>query len=176
MSQTRWLLVMAVGAALVGLTWAAETAGKTQLPEAVAKAFKAEFPKGEIVKADEEKENGVTVYDIEFKEGTVERECDITADGTIMTVAIAVEAKQVPEAAMKAIKKEAGEATIGKISKTEIRAEAKDGKVTKLDKPKITYEAEVKKGDQTGELAVDEQGNVVEALKWEKSAETKPAK
>jgi uncharacterized membrane protein YkoI len=172
MSRTRLLLaglVVLIGSGLVGCTMSVkEPLSKPALLEAVEKAFKAEFPKGDIVKAEEEEENGVTVYDIEFKEGGVHREADIAADGTILKVAIEVEAKQVPEAAMKGIQKAAEGATIAKIEKEEARYETKDGKIIKLDKPKLTFEVELKKGDQTGELVVDEKGTVVEAPKWEK--------
>jgi uncharacterized membrane protein YkoI len=180
MSKTSWLaagLAAVVAVVILGPAWAAPGAAdkpvpatKPALPEAVAKAFRAEFPKGEIVKAEEEKENGVTVYDIEFTEAGVHREADIAADGTILEVSIAVEAKQVPEAALKAIQKAAETAAVLKIEKAEIRCETKDGKVVKLDKVKTNFEAELKKGDQIGEITVDEQGNVVEALKWEAAA------
>jgi len=38
-------------------------------------------------------ENGVTVYDLEFKDGPVEKETDIAADGTMLEYTVVVEAK-----------------------------------------------------------------------------------
>jgi urate oxidase len=84
-----------------------------------------------------------------------------------------VDAKQVPEAAMKGIVKAAEGATIKQLAKIEIRCETKDGKIVKLDKAKLNFEAELTKGDQTGEVTVDDQGNIVEAVKWEKKQEEK---
>ena len=80
---------------------------KVELPAAVATAFKDAFPKGEIEKVGVDQENGVTVYDIEFKNGAAEQEMDIAADGTILEVTLVVDAKAVPADAMKAIEKAA---------------------------------------------------------------------
>jgi uncharacterized membrane protein YkoI len=184
MSRTQWVVLgvaVVMGIAMVGSAIAAgeatskpsaaPAASKPTLPEAVAKAFKAEFPKGEIAKADEEKENGITVYDIEFKEGGLARETDIAADGTILTVAVVVDPNQVPQAAMKAIKAAAEGGAVKQVEKTEIRCEAKDGKITRLDKPKTEYEAAMTKGDLSAEVVVDDKGAVVEAPKWAKPGE-----
>jgi uncharacterized membrane protein YkoI len=177
MTKASWLMLCAAflaGTVAIGSAMAADEAKtKPTLPDAVAKAFKTEFPKGEIVKADEEKENGITVYDIEFKEGGVARETDIAADGTILEAATVVDAKAVPAAVLKAITAAAEGGTVGKIEKIEIRCEAKDGKITKLEKAKTTFEAALKKGDQTGEVVVDEKGAVVEAPTWVKEGTKK---
>ena len=42
-----------------------------KLPDPVTKTFQATFPKAQITKLDAEEENGVTVYDIEFKDGAI---------------------------------------------------------------------------------------------------------
>ncbi len=169
MSRVRWMMLgvaAIVAMATIGSARAAVETAKVALPEAVEKAFRAEFPKAEIVKLDKEVENGVTVYDIEFKDGDVARETDIAADGTILEASITIDLKAVPKAVMKGIEKAAEGATVKRVEKIEIRCEAEDGKITKLDKPKINYEAELTKGDKTGEVTVDDKGNVVEAAKY----------
>lgn len=73
--------------------FAGEQTAATRLPDAVTKTFKKMFPKGEIAKLDVEQENGVTVYDIEFKDGRIDKETDIAADGTMLEFTIVVDAE-----------------------------------------------------------------------------------
>ena len=98
------------------------------------------------------------VYDIEFKNGAVEQETDITADGTILEVTLVVEAKAVPPAAMKAIEKAAAGGKIGRIENIDIRYETKDGKAVKLATPVTHFAAEITKGDETSEIVVTPDG------------------
>ncbi|MCX5683650.1 MAG: hypothetical protein NT049_08200 [Planctomycetota bacterium] len=134
---------------------------KVELPPAAAKAFKDAFPKGEIEKLEAEEENGVMVYDIEFKNGAVEQEMDITADGTILEITLVVDAKAVPAAAMKAIEKAAEGGKITRIENIDIRYETKDGKAIKLAKPVTHFAAEFTKGDKSAEVVVTPDGTPV---------------
>jgi uncharacterized membrane protein YkoI len=140
---------------------------EVKLPEAVMKTFKAKFPKAEIQKTEVEEENGVTVYDIEFKDGDTEKETDITADGIMLEFTIVIEAKAVPAAAMKAIEKAAEGAKMKRIERIEISYETKDGKVIKLEKPVTHYAVEMTKGKQSAEIVVTPEGAVVEKPTWE---------
>jgi len=137
----------------------------TSLPDPVAKTFKTMFPKGEITKVDVDAENGVTVYDLEFKDGPTEKEMDITADGTMLEFTIVVNAKDVPAAAMKTVLDAAQGATIKRIEYIEIGYETKDGKVIKLSKSVIHYAVEIAKGDQSTEIVVGSDGAVLEPAK-----------
>jgi len=171
MNMTHWLNRSLV--VLVALTLGASTAlaqkkeTEVKLPDAVMKTFKAKFPKAEIQKTEVEEENGVTVYDIEFKEGDVEKETDITADGIMLEFTIVIEAKAVPAAAMKTIEKHAEGAKMKRIERVEISYETKDGKVIKLEKPVTHYAVEMTRGKQTAEVVVTPQGAIVEEPKWE---------
>jgi hypothetical protein len=136
------------------------------LPDLVAKTFRATFPKGEIAKVDVEEEDGVTVYDLEFKEGKTEKETDITTDGTMLEFTVVVRAKDVPPAAMKTVRKAAEGAKIQRIERVEIRYETQDGKAVKLAKPITHYAVEIAKGDESTEIVVDPDGIVVEPAKW----------
>ena len=147
-----------------------------KLPDVVTKTFKKTFPKGEIFKLDVEEENGVTVYDIEFKDGAIEKETDITADGTMLEFTVVVEAKAVPKAAMKVIQKAAEGATIKRIEHIEMSHETKDGKTIKLSKPVTHYAVGIAKGDQTAEIVVAPDGTVVEPATWGGAGEAKPEK
>lgn len=179
MSKTQWLLLCVVvlaGAALAGSAlYAAEESAGAKLPDAVAKAFKAEFPKGEIASAVADKKEGVDAYDIQFKEGGLERETNIATDGTLLTVAALVDDKQVPDAALKAIQAAAAGGKIRQIAKIEIRCDCKGGKITKLAKAKVHFEADLTKKDQAAMIVVDDKGNVVVAPNWAVPKDETPA-
>ena len=137
-----------------------------KLPGPVTKTFKRAFPKGEIFRVDVEVENGVTVYDLEFKDGGIEKETDITADGTMLEFTVVVDAKAVPKAAMNAVRKAAQGATIQRIEHVEIAYETKDGKAIKLPKPITRNAVAVATGEKTAEVVVAPDGGVVEPAKW----------
>jgi hypothetical protein len=157
----------------------AATVSEMKLPERVRKTFVDRFPNATISKADAEKEGGVEVWDIEFRDGRTQKETDIAADGTMLEYTVYVPKKSIPKAALKPMEAAVKEkdAKMGHIEKIELSYETKDGKIIKLDKPKTTYAVEMTKDDQTAEIVVDEKGKVVEEPKWEapKTAAKKPA-
>jgi hypothetical protein len=152
--------------AIVPCAARAQAAKDVKLPDVVKKTFDAAFPKAEIQQIAAEEEGGVMVYDIEFKEGSVENETDIAADGTMLEVTIVIEAKGVPAAAMKPIQAAAVGATMKRIEEIKITHETKDGKVIKLAKTVTHYAVELVKGDQTAEIVVDVDGKVLEEPKF----------
>jgi hypothetical protein len=131
------------------------------LPEAVTKTFKAAFPKSEITKLDVDVENGVTVYDIEFKDGALEKETDIAADGTMLEFTIVVALKEVPAPARKALRTAAQGGKIERIERIEISYETRDGKAIKLDKAVTHYAVEFVKDGKTSEVVVTPEGTRV---------------
>jgi hypothetical protein len=146
---------------------------KVELPAAVEKAVKDNVPGAEIEIMTVEKEAGIALYDIEFKAG--KGEIEVAEDGTVMDVATIIAMKDVPKAAADAIQKAAEGGTIKQLERSEVRAEIKKegekGTIVKLASPKYVYEAEIVKGNQTGEIQVDPDGKIVEALKWSTSGE-----
>jgi len=181
MSKTRWLMLgvaALVGLALVGSAVYGEKAeagkadvkekgeakdkAKVELPAAAAAAIAAAFPNAAIEKVKAEDENGVKTFAVKL-----ETEVEVAADGQIVSVSREVALKDVPEAVVKAIRTATAEAEIKEVVREEVRAEAKDGKLVKLDKAKIVFEAELKKGDQEGSIEVAADGTVVEPLKWQ---------
>ena len=146
---------------------------KVELPAAVVKAIKDNVPDAEIDIMDVEKEVGIALYDIEFKAG--KGEIEVAEDGTVMDITTIIALKDVPKAAAEAIQKAAEGATIKQLEKSEVRAEIKKegekGTIVKLASPKYVYEAEIVKGNQTGEIQVDPNGKIVEALKWNTTGE-----
>jgi len=143
----------------------------TALPDSVTKTFKATFPKAEIMKVDVDVENGVAVYDLEFKDGATEKETDITADGSMLEFTIVVEAEDVPAAAMKTVRRAAEGAAIGRIEYIEISYEIKDGRIVKLPETLINYAVEITRDGKTTEIVVNTDGTVVEPARWDDAGE-----
>lgn len=160
------LVVLLVLVLQLGGSVAKEPTGSGALPGPVADVLEREFPGSEIRQVDAEKEGGVQVYDVEFRQGGIERECDIAADGTILETSAVVEAGTVPEVVLTAFKAAAAGGTVGKIAKAEIRFQAKGGKLAPLDPPKHEYEAEIERDGRHGEITVASDGTVVEGPKW----------
>jgi len=127
----------------------------------VAKTFKATYPKAEISKVDVDTENGIAIYDFEFKDGTTEKETDIAADGTMLEYTIVVNAGDVPAAAMKTINKGAEGATIKRIEYIVISYKIENGKAIKLPKSVIHYAVEMTKAGKTTEFVVTPDGALV---------------
>ena len=138
----------------------------SQLPPAIVEAIKTNCSGCSIDKATREVENGVTIYDIEFKRG--QGEIALTGDGSVVDRETVVLLKDVPAAALDAIRKGASGAKIKQIAKSEIRAELKDGQIIRLASPRYVYEAELEKGGQAAEIEVSSEGQVIEAPVWTK--------
>jgi hypothetical protein len=169
MTHARWLVL-----ALFGLAFAlSPVAGLAQekdleakLPAPVKKTFRDKFPRAQIEKLDVEEEGGVTVYDLEFRDGTTEKETDITADGTMLEFTVVIGAKDVPAAAMKPIREAAEGAKMKRIERIEISYETRRGKTIKLPKPVTRYAVEMTKGARTAEIVVAPDGTVIEPARW----------
>ena len=136
------------------------------LPERVEKTFKAKFPQAEVTKLDVEKENGVTVYDFEFRDSASEKETDIAADGTMLEITLVIDATAVPPAAMNTIRSASKGAQVKRIEQIEVRYRTHDGKLTKLPKPITQYAVEMMRGDRKAEIVVAPDGSLLEPANW----------
>lgn len=144
-------------------------AAKVEIPDAVSAAYKPHFPDAEIAMVEVEEKGDFTLFDIEFKDD--KGEIEITSDGTIIDIATVITEGDLPPLAAVAIRKAAEGATVKRLERSEVHSEITeaDGEFTlvTLESFRYVYEAEIVKGDQTGEIEVDAEGNVVEPLKWE---------
>lgn len=138
----------------------------SQLPAAVAQALKTNCPNCVIDKATRELENGVMIYDFEFKSG--QGEMDVTPDGLVVSRETVVQIDDLPAPARDAIRKGAASGRVAQVLKEEVRAELKDGKVLKLGTPKYFYEADLVKDDKVAEIVVSPEGQVIEAPVWKR--------
>ncbi|HSE34234.1 MAG TPA: hypothetical protein VLA93_21850 [Pyrinomonadaceae bacterium] len=138
----------------------------SQLPEAVAASIQANCAGCSIAKSTREKENGVTIYDIEFKGG--QGEIAIAADGSVIDRETVVSLSDVPVAALDVIRKSASGGKIKQVAKGEVRAELRNGQIIKLASPRYFFEAELEKGNQVGEIEVTPEGQITEGPEWRK--------
>jgi hypothetical protein len=150
----------------VAIVALAATAGagspdRKDLPRAVAQAIDENFPGAEIHKLTREKENGVAIYDIEFKANR--GEMDLLEDGTVLDIATMVELKDVPEPAATIIQEAARGTRIKQLEKSEVRVRIeKTGTLSRLSPPACEYEAELAKG---GEVEVAADGRIIKGPK-----------
>jgi hypothetical protein len=161
--------------ACLALVFAAGSVGSTpvppdQMPEPVANTFKTLFPNGTIQKLDSEMEEGVMVFDFEFKAGEREKEADIAGDGTMMESTLVITAQDIPAPAMKTIKKVAGKDKLGRMEWLETFYKPEGGKLVKLAKSEIHYACELRRGEQVAEVFVTPQGKVTESPDWKAAA------
>jgi len=156
-------LICVVAMLVAAVASAQGTKQDAPIPAAVRQAIQANKPGAEIDKLEIEKENGIKLYDIEFKAG--QGEIEVTEDGTVMDVTTIVDVKDVPEAAAAAIKTAAKGQAIKQFERSEVHAEiVKEGstwRISKLSTPKLVYEAEL----ANGEVEVTPDGKVIKAGK-----------
>ncbi len=171
MKSSQLLLILAAALVLIPATSArAQEDGNevrikvSQLPGAVVQSIKTNCPTCVIDKASREVENGVTVYDIEFKRG--QGEIALTEDGFVVDRETVAKPSEIPAPALAAIRSAGGK--IRQIVKDQVYAELKDGNVIKLDAPKYLYEADLVKGNQVAEIVASAEGQIVEAPRWRK--------
>ena len=164
--------------AVTAVAWAKQEKAKeekidvSQLPASVKQALETACPNCKIGKATREVENGVTIYDFEFKGG--QGEMDVTEDGFVASREMVVQTSDIPPAAMAAIRQGAAGGKIKLVLREEVRAELKEGQVIKLDTPKHLYEADLRKGHQVAEIVVSAEGQVVEAPQWRRRGTREP--
>ena len=121
---------------------------RKDVPKAVLAAFEKSYSKATVKGYSRESEEGKTVYEIESKEGTINRDILYAADGTLISVEETLPYAQLPDAVRNTIAKEYSKA---KVSKCE-----------KLIKGSTTeFELHLKSGKKNIEVLLDAGGKVV---------------
>lgn len=139
----------------------------------ITKTLKATFPEVVINGMAQETEDGLTFFAVDMTSKGNKIDADVTADGTLVGTEEAIELKDMPKPAAKALKK----ATKGmKVSfekaTTYAEADKKDTtgtKAVKLTEPKVAYDADVEKDGKKGEYAADADGKIIESPNWAKT-------
>ena len=146
----------AAGVAAGLLLWASTAAAKEEeipldkLPKPVVDAVRARFPHAELVEAAKETEDDETIYEVALKHKGKSYDVSLTPEGKITEIERAIEFKELPKPAAKAIE--------GKYPKATVKMTEE---VTKDDK--VTYEALIVTTDKkTLEVVFDPQGKFIE--------------
>jgi uncharacterized membrane protein YkoI len=128
----------------------------SDLPEKVLTAVKQKFPGAEITGAEQETENGKTIYEVAVKHQGQKIEAEFTPDGEFLEMDTMIDVKELPKAVAGALKQKYPNATLKGAEK-----------VTKKD-DSVLYEVAVEVGDKKGEVVVDPDGKIVKDLQPEK--------
>ena len=96
-------VVLAASASGVRAEDGEESVPLDKLPAKVVEAVKAKWPKGEMLSASKETEDGKTFFEVRVKDGDSKMEVLVTEDGKIDTVEKAIAAKDLPKKVADAI-------------------------------------------------------------------------
>src|SRR5215831_3382162 len=168
--KSSFITLLAAAGLLVGCNKSIESASTkfNELPPAVQKTVRAQAPNGEIADVSKKTENGMDVYEIQFREPGQNPKIVVGADGKLLntdmarpagaieraltpTGATGTKFSALPEKAQKTIKDKAPDAQITNISRQE-----KDGRVI--------YEVEFKDTGKNPTIRVAEDGQLVQDL------------
>ena len=103
-AASRTITSLAVFALLSSGAMTQEKVDGDKLPQKVKDSLKARFPGHMITQATKELENNEVIYDIEMTVGGKKHEMDCKEDGTIVDIQNEIEPKDLPSAALNAIK------------------------------------------------------------------------
>ena len=131
---------LCIGALLVGTALASGAAVPVDLPDAVAKAVKAAFPKAVISGVELENEGGVTLYVVRLDHGDLTVDIEVAADGVIGEVETEMGIEDVPDYVAAAVREATGGGTIALIEKHELHGRVRDGRLVKVKEPMVLYE------------------------------------
>jgi uncharacterized membrane protein YkoI len=162
-------LIAAMGL-LVGCNRSIESASTkfNELPPAVQKTVRAQAPNGEIANVSTKTENGMQIYEIEFREPGTNPKILVTADGKLVstdmtkpagaverlltpTGAVGTKLSALPEKAQKTIQQTAPNAEIADISRHESNG-------------RVIYQVEFKDKGKNPTIRVAEDGTLVQDL------------
>ena len=164
------ITLIAASALVAGCNQSVENASLkfNELPPAVQKTVRAQAPNGEIANVTQKTQNGLQVYEVEFRNEGGNSKVIVAADGTLVgsdmpkpagavqrlltpTGAVGTPFSALPEVVQKTIKTQAPDAPIADISRHE-------------ENGRTIYEVEFKDKGQNPTIKVADDGTLVRAL------------
>jgi putative PepSY-like beta-lactamase-inhibitor len=128
-----------------------------KLPKPVLEAVKAKFPEAKLVRAEKEKEEGKTQYEVTILSKGQSMQVIVTPEGAVVQVEKKIAATDLPQAVAKALEDKYPKASIKKVEEI-----SKEDKVT-------AYEALIETADaKTLEVTFDPSGKFLEEEKKDK--------
>ena len=167
----RYVVTLIAAAGLVvGCNRSIETASKdfNELPPAVQKTVRAQSPNGEIAHVNHKTDNGMDVYEVEFREPGSNPKITVASDGKLVTTdmarpAGAVERALTPTGAVGT----KFSALPEKVQKT-IQSHAPSTEITDISRHenngRVIYEVEFKDKGKNPSIRVAEDGTLVQEL------------
>jgi Putative beta-lactamase-inhibitor-like, PepSY-like len=122
------------------------------VPDAVAKAEKAKWPKAQILGIEREEEKGKTIFEFGLKQGPRKWDASYDSDGGLMALEETIAERQVPRPVKRAVAKKYAQGKVVLIEKV-TEGEGKSAKVF--------YEYKIKTGDGGVEAKFDPSGKLL---------------
>jgi len=142
----------------------ADKHNKAEIPAVVKTAIETLYPQAVIGKAKVEEE-GLKVYEVELKQDGQEFEVTVAADGTIVDIESELAVEDIPAAVAEALAKVAKGAKITEVDEDVTYAVVT---LTKLNEPRVSYEAEVTIDGKKCEVEVAADGTILEKSECKK--------
>lgn len=124
---------------------------KKELPAPVLAAFKKAYPKASIKGLNEEKKDGKTYFEIESKDGKLERDLLYLADGSVVEIEESVAVADLPAAVKGAVEAKYPKANMAKAEKVTKGTDVTYSVKVKTDKGKVTLDV-----DASGKILKEE--------------------
>lgn len=132
-----------------------DTLDLDKVPQKVMDGLKARFPKAEIHKWTQEKEDSLVIYDFEFKQDGKKFEADVKEDGSIFNWEKAIKAQDLPKAVREAVEAEYPKSELKEIMQITAVNEGKEA----LEGYEIVLETAA---DEEVEVMVAPEGKILE--------------
>jgi Putative beta-lactamase-inhibitor-like, PepSY-like len=143
-------LITSAIALCIGFNASAQKVQEKAVPEAVVKTFKAKYPSAKEVKWEKEKGN----YEAEFEIKETSMSAIFNPAGNLMESETRISRSMLPKAISEALAKDYPGYKIEEMAKIESEG-------------KVTYEAEVEKGEKSMDLIFDENGKLLKTISKE---------
>jgi len=149
--------------ALAALAHAAGGEPDPSLPAAAADAIRRAFPGASVEQVRTEVLLGLRFLEVELKSGTERTQIALSEAGAIAEARTPVPTPALPKAVVDSVAQAVPGAQILKAQRLDSLAEVR---FTRLDKPRVTYELVMVKGDQRGKVVTAADGAILDTLKW----------
>lgn len=137
-----------------------------KLPEKAKAAVKKAYPKATITDVDLEFEDGALLYEVELTDAGAHMEVKVSAQGRIVETAMRIPTSKLPPAVLPTVREHAKGGRIKSVEKIVRRAVLKGGRITTLRKPLYLYEADVVKGGREADIEVGLDGKLLKPVRW----------
>jgi len=159
----KWTGLVVVAVAMVCAITYAEKGGVTP-PIAVKNAVQAAYPQATISNVKTEKE--FELFEVFITQNAKETEVTVTPEGTIIEMEAKIDKANIPDAVAKALTAAAQGAEVKEVSQQTAYYVIK---AVKLEKPEISYSADLSKDGKQCEITIATNGTVTEKSEWKKA-------